>query len=355
MHGAGLGQAAIALGDQVGHLYFVAGTGLEPQAFVGPVVTRSGDFDHIAELARQRGGAGSPARVGGGDHDHRWRCAGAQVVSEEQAVVVRQQVELARRSRGAGDQCQGFAKAQGGIVRCLGKHLYPGTVCSTPVAGAFKLCRGLFAGIEHLAGHGENVGADGAGRPFDLHIVGVERAADDRFSDVRVADEGFAGAGIRVDLGVRPPDAAQERPQGTFEHTAEIARSTDADVTGDIDCAPTGRGDVDCFDTVGVGDHIGASLGNRDPQADAREALLVTIDGVLAGKRRFDTGDINIQLIAAVAHCRNRGFSQVPEHLRWPVIGEHQRQGIIVDARFGQQRTHIGRWYRDRHPRTRRS
>ncbi|MNP06124.1 hypothetical protein D3C76_980960 [compost metagenome] len=128
LHGAGLGQAAIALGDQVGHLYFVAGAGLDQQAFVGPVVTRSGDLDHIAELARQRGGAGSPARVGGGDHDHRWWRARAQAVSEEQAVVVRQQVELARRSRGAGDQCQGFAKAQGGVVRCLGKHLYPGTV-----------------------------------------------------------------------------------------------------------------------------------------------------------------------------------------------------------------------------------
>ncbi|MCY1445929.1 hypothetical protein D9M71_624640 [compost metagenome] len=90
-----------------------------------------------------------------------------------------------------------------------------------------------------------------------------------------------------------------------------------------------------------MGDHIGAGLGHRDTNADPGKALLVAVDRVLAGKRRFDAGDINIHFIAAVAHCRNRGFSQVPEHLRWPVIGEHQRQGVVVDARLRQQGTHV--------------
>ncbi|MNZ98341.1 hypothetical protein D3C78_1176210 [compost metagenome] len=51
LQGAGLGQAAIALGDQVGHLYLITGAGFDPQAFVDPVIARGGDLDHIAELA----------------------------------------------------------------------------------------------------------------------------------------------------------------------------------------------------------------------------------------------------------------------------------------------------------------
>ncbi|MNE30434.1 hypothetical protein D3C80_1239480 [compost metagenome] len=276
-------------------------------------------------------------------------------MGEEQAVIVGQQVELAGRGRGARYQRQGVAHAQRGVVRRLGEHLDAGAGRSAPVAGPLQLGRGLLARVEDLAGDREQVGLEGPGRALHSHEVGVVGAAGHGFGKVRVADVGFAGAGIGVDLGVGAADTAQERPDRTVEYATEIPRGTDADVTGDVDRAPPGGGDVDRLDPVRVGDHIGTGTRHRGTNADAREALLVAVHRVLAGERRFDAGDIDLQLVTAVAHLGDRGFGQVPEHLRWPVVGEHQRQGIIVDARFGQQRTHIGRWYRYRHPRTRRS
>ena len=55
------------------------------------------------------------------------------------------------------------------------------------------------------------------------------------FGEVRIADEGFDGAGVRVHFGIRAVDAAQEWPDGTVHRAAEIARCTDADVSGDVD------------------------------------------------------------------------------------------------------------------------
>jgi hypothetical protein len=46
---------------------------------------------------------------------------------------------------------------------------------------------------------------------------------------------------------------------------------------------------------------------------------------------------IDFQLIAAVADCRDRGLGEEPEHLGRPVVGEHQRQGVVIDPGSGSR------------------
>ncbi|MNV51607.1 hypothetical protein D3C71_1436620 [compost metagenome] len=92
---ARLGQAAIALGDQVRNHHFIAGAGLDEQALVGPVIARGADLDHVGQLARQRRRLGAPGAVAGRDHHHRRRCHLAELLAEEQPAVVCQQAELA--------------------------------------------------------------------------------------------------------------------------------------------------------------------------------------------------------------------------------------------------------------------
>ncbi|MNS91766.1 hypothetical protein D3C72_1258750 [compost metagenome] len=139
---------------------------------------------------------------------------------------------------------------------------------------------------------------------MDTDEVGIEWAANDLFGQVRVADIGFAGTGIRVDLGVGATDTAQEGANRAVEDAAEIAGCADADVAGDVDRPPPWRGDVDRLDAIRVGDDVGAGLRHRDADTDAGKALLVAINRVFTGKRRFDTSDIHVQFIAAVAHGR---------------------------------------------------
>ncbi|MNE75431.1 hypothetical protein D3C80_1715910 [compost metagenome] len=102
-----------------------------------------------------------------------------------------------------------------------------------------------------------------------------------------------------------------------------------------------------------MGDGVHTGPWYRDADADTGEALLVAIDRVFGRKGSLQACDIGIQFIAAVAHCRDGGFGQEPEHFRWPVVGEHQGQGIVIDARFRQQSAHVGRCTRcTRDPRT---
>ncbi|MNN26340.1 hypothetical protein D3C81_1398420 [compost metagenome] len=259
---------------------------------------------------------------------------------EEQPAVVGGEGELARRKRGA-HQGNAIAHAQAGPQRGLGEHFRTGAAGVARVSGALQRDRGLRTRVQHLARDGEQRGLDTAGWPVDADKVGVERAADHGLWPVRVTDEGFGGTGVRVDFRVRAGSTAQPWPDGAVERTTEVAWRADADVAGDIDRPPARGGDVDRLYTIGVGDGVGTGAGHRDADTDAGEALLVAIHRVFRSERRFHAGYVGIQFITAVAHGRDGGLGQEPEHFRWPVVGEHQRQGVVVDARLRQQGTHV--------------
>ncbi|MNZ83288.1 hypothetical protein D3C78_1020110 [compost metagenome] len=270
------------------------------------------------------------------------------MLGEECAVVIAHHVGLARRRRRAGHQGDAFAKAQGRTIVGFGEHFDPGVVApragGAPVGGTAHVHRGLRAAVEHLAGHGEEVGLQGPGRALDAYEVGVVGAAGHGLGEVRVADEGFDGAGVRIHRGVGAVDAAQERPDRTVDRTAENPRCTDADVPGDVDRTTSGSGDVDRFHTIGVGNGVGPGSGNIYPHANPREADLVAVDRVAAGKGSLDPGDISVHAIAG-GIVGDAGFGQVPEGFVRPVIREHHRLGVVENPGCRQQGAHVRRWH----------
>ncbi|MNV18643.1 hypothetical protein D3C71_1094770 [compost metagenome] len=261
-------------------------------------------------------------------------------MAEELAGVVAEHAGQARRLRWSGNQGHGFAEAQDRIVRRFAEHFDPGTRSDATVSRATDLHSGLCAAVEDLAGHCEEVGLDGPGRANDAQEVGVVGAAFDRLADVRIADEGFDGAGFRVHFGVRTVDTLQERSDVTIERAAEVARCADADVAGDVD-RPTARGgDVDRFHTVRVGDGVGPGNRHVHPQTNPREACLVAVDWVFGRECRFDPGHIGVHAIPT--DIVDAGFGEEPEGFRWPVIREHDRQRVIEKPGFRIQYAHVG-------------
>ncbi|MNK86318.1 hypothetical protein D3C87_1062260 [compost metagenome] len=309
---------------------------------VGPVVARGLHFHHVGELGRYGRRTRGAGGVGGGHDDYRRYRASAQAVAEEQTIVVTQQTGLAWRWRWAGQQRHGFAEAQGRAVTGLGKHFGTHASGCAAISGAIDFHLGLLTVVEHFAGQAEHVRLDRPGRPGDAQEVGVERTAGHRFVEVRVTDESFRGAGVRVHFGVRAVDAAQERSDGAIDGTGEIARCADADVAGDVDRAASGRGDIDRLDAIRVRDGIGAGNGYVHPDANPRKALLISIGRIFRGECRFDPGDISVHAITGSV-VGNRGFGQEPEGFRRPVVREDHRLGVVVDTRLGQQNAHVGR------------
>ena len=194
--------------------------------------------------------------------------------------------------------------------------------------------RGWQGHFGKLAGDSEQLGAQvDATRAFDAYVVGVEWAAGDLLFQVRVADEAL------VAFGVGAVDTAQERPDIALECAGEVACAGDADVAGHVDRPASCNGHIEHFNTIGVGDHVGARGGYVDPDTDPREADLVTLDRLLGGECRFDRRAVaEVDATGGVDDC---SVGSEPERFVREVGGEDDGLGIVEHTRRGQQRAHV--------------
>ncbi|MNF77472.1 hypothetical protein D3C84_596200 [compost metagenome] len=312
---------------------------------ITPVVACGLDFHDVGDFARHRRWPVGATRVGRGDHDHRRNRAACQTMAEELAGVVAKHGDQAGRLRWSGNQRHGFTEAQARTDGRFAEDFDPGTARArtcreAAVSGAADFHRGLRTAVEDFAGHGKEVGLNGPGRTLDTQEVIVERAAGDRFAEVRITHECLDGTGVRIHFGVRPVDAAKKWPDLPVECPGKVARCADADVAGDVDRPAARCGDVDCFHAVRVGDGVGARDRYVHPHANPREAGLIAVDRVFRSERRFNPGHVGIHAITS--NIVDAGLGEEPERFRWPVIREHHRQGVVENAGLRIQDAHIG-------------